>query len=192
MDDTHKLLAELAQLGEENDSSAKVRSDKLLNITEDTGEFLSVMLTALDAVNVLEVGTSNGYSTIWIASSIGAAGKVTTLEILDHKITMAKENFSKAGLADKIDIVKTDAAEFFEKNTTVYDMVFLDAERVEYMKFADAAIDAVRPGGILLCDNAISHADEMDDFINYVKASGKFRTCTVPVGKGEFVACKIR
>lgn len=190
MNSISKLLLELEKQGEANDASASSRSEKMLNITPDTGEYLALLLAAVKASDVLEVGTSNGYSTIWIASSMPAYGTVTTLEIQDHKIEMAQDNFKKAGLENRIKLVKMHAGDFFRANTKEYDLVFLDAERVEYMSFADDVISSVRKGGILICDNAISHEHEMREFMNYISESGEFVCCTVPVGKGEFTACR--
>lgn len=190
MSNVKKLLDELAEMGESNDASADSRSRKMLNITPDTGEYLVFLMSIIKAEDVLEVGTSNGYSTIWIAEALPDGGSVTTLEIQDSKIELAKANFERAGLADRIKQIKSDAGEFFRSNKKEYDLVFLDAERVEYMNFADEAVRAVRPGGILVCDNSISHADEMKDFMDYIISCGQFVTCNVPVGKGEFTACR--
>ncbi|MDA9557576.1 caffeoyl-CoA O-methyltransferase [Vibrio sp.] len=75
--------------------------------------------------------------------------------------------------------------------TTECYFIFLDAERTEYMNFADQVIQALAVGGTLVCDNAISHEEEMVEFIHFIKQSNQFLTSLVPVGKGEFVACKI-
>jgi predicted O-methyltransferase YrrM len=84
------LLAELEQFGTTNDSATNERSRKMLNITRDTGEFLSVLVRATVARRVLEIGTSNGYSTLWLASAAQAiGGSVTTVELSDYKIGMA-------------------------------------------------------------------------------------------------------
>jgi len=185
-----KLLSELENYGEKNDTEVTERSQKLLNITRETGEFLSVLIKATMAENILEVGTSNGYSTLWLASSIPPSGMVTTLEVLPHKIEQAKRNFQNAGLEKRIDLVQTDAVEYFKTLNRQYDLIFLDAERTDYMKFAEDVTEALRVGGLLVCDNAISHRSELIDFTNYIKSHPDFTTCLVPVGKGEFLAYK--
>ena len=89
-----QLLAELEQFGIANDGATNERSRKMLNITRDTGEFLAVLVRATVARRVLEIGTSNGYSTLWLASAAQAiGGSVTTVEVSDYKITLATKNF---------------------------------------------------------------------------------------------------
>lgn len=184
------LLCKLEHLGEENDAATTDRAHKLLNITRDTGELLAVLIKANKAQRVLEVGTSNGYSTLWIADALPADGTVTTIEKLPHKIAMASDNFALSGLADKIEQIDGDARDYLMNNREPFDLVFLDAERTAYMAFADAVVDAIKPGGLLVCDNALSHVDEVRPFITFIENSGKFTSATLTVGKGEYVACK--
>jgi predicted O-methyltransferase YrrM len=184
------LLSELELKGIENDSEVLDRSHKQLNITKDTGEFLAILVKSSCAETILEVGTSNGYSTLWLAAATSESGKVTTLEVQQHKIDQAQVNFNKSGLGRKIDIVKSDASEYFQKSDKQFDFIFLDAERTEYMKFSKEVISSLRMGGLLVCDNAISHEEEMAEFIGFIKNSNQFSTSLVPVGKGEFIAYK--
>ncbi|AFT72600.1 O-methyltransferase family protein [Alloalcanivorax dieselolei B5] len=186
------LLTELEQRGEDNDARVSERRRKYLNITRDTGEFLAVLVKAIRAERVLEIGTSNGYSTLWLASSLSDGGRVTTVECDDDKVGEAKANFERAGLADRIEQIKGDAVTYLQGNTATFDLVFLDADRSQYLDMADPIIDAVKPGGVLVCDNALSHAAEMADFITCLQGRPQFTTCLVPVGKGEFVAHKSR
>lgn len=97
------LLAELEQFGNANDSTTTERPRKMLNITRDTGEFLAVLVRAAVARRVLEIGTSNGYSTLWLASAAQAiGGTVTTIESAEYKIGLATNNFARSGLASHI------------------------------------------------------------------------------------------
>ena len=99
-DPLESFLAELEQLGKTNDSSTPERARKMLNITRDTGEFLAVLIRATLARRVLEIGTSNGYSTLWLASAARAiGGSVTTVEFSDYKVGLASKNFDRSGLA---------------------------------------------------------------------------------------------
>ncbi|NAW85566.1 O-methyltransferase [Photobacterium halotolerans] len=184
------LLAELEALGEQNDATESDRSKKLLNITRDTGEFLSVMVKATRAVNVLEIGTSNGYSTLWLASSLPAAGKVVTVEKQADKITMATENFVRAGLQDRIEQIQADAGEFIQSTDLSFDFIFLDADRSAYMDYIDLLLSKLSAGGVLVCDNAISHRHELEAFTDYLCRREGLTTCLLPVGKGEFVVYK--
>lgn len=186
-----QLLAELEEHGQDNDAQTTERSQKLLNITKDTGEFLAVMVKATKAQAILEIGTSNGYSTLWFASSLPETGNVTTVEVLPHKIALASHNFQKAKLSHKIKQIESNAVDYFKKlDQQQFDIIFLDAERSEYMLFANKVVTALKPGGLLICDNAISHASELADFIAYIKNHQHFTTSLLPVGKGEFIACK--
>jgi predicted O-methyltransferase YrrM len=130
-DPLDSVLAELEQFGKANDASAVERTRRMLNITRDTGEFLAVLVRATLARRVLEIGTSNGYSTLWLANAARAiGGSVTTVELADYKIGLAAANFARAGLARYISIVHDDAGRVLESSADAsYDLVFLDSER---------------------------------------------------------------
>jgi predicted O-methyltransferase YrrM len=107
----HELLVELEQFGLSNDGAIADRPRRMLNITRDTGEFLSVLMRAMNAQRVLEIGTSNGYSTLWLALAAKAVkGHVTTVELSNFKLALAAENFKRSGLAVFITQVAGDAA----------------------------------------------------------------------------------
>ena len=156
-----ELLEELETLGKENDASVEQKDRKYLNITRDTGEFLSVLIKAGAVRQVLEIGTSNGYSTLWIASALPEDGHVTTLEVSPFKISQAKSNFKRANLDHKITVVQMGAVDYLGQASRLYDLVFLDADRASYVQVADQIVSLIRPGGILVCDNAVSHAEEI-------------------------------
>lgn len=184
------LLEELERLGEENDAEVNEHERKYLNITRDTGEFLAVLLKATRAESVLEIGTSNGYSTLWLASAIGEGGRIVTVEASPDKSREAQHHFMRSGLADRIHQVEARASDFMEDQESTFDLIFLDADRREYMAFAERVIAALNPTGVLVCDNAVSHREELAEFMEYIERRSDFTTCLVPVGKGEFVACK--
>jgi len=184
------LLEEIENDGIKNDAKVTDRSYKQLNISKDTGEFLSVLIKSSQAKSICEVGTSNGYSTLWLADAIPGDGKITTLEIQQHKIDQALHNFNRSGLSHKIEVINSDALKFFKNSENTFDFIFLDAERTEYISFAKELISALRTGGLLVCDNAISHKEELAEFIEYIQNSKQFSTSLVPVGKGEFIAYK--
>lgn len=186
------LKAELERFGETNDASTPDRARRMLNITRDTGEFLAVLVLATAARRVLEIGTSNGYSTLWLA---GAArrigGSVTTVECADHKIAHASANFARSGLLPAIELLHDDAGRVLKRTgQDAYDLIFLDSERDEYRGWWPDLRRALRPGGLLVVDNATSHASELVPFIALVTADPGFVTSLVPVGKGEFLACR--
>ena len=185
------LLAELASFGDTHDSDPVNRTTRMLNITRDTGEFLAVLVKVTQARRILEVGTSNGYSTLWLADAAGSEGTVTTLERSPAKLALAHANFARAGLTNRIDQREGDAGDILrELDDGGYDLVFLDSLRTAYVAWWPDLRRVLRPGGLLVVDNATSHAQEMADFTAAVRAESSFTTSLVPVGKGEFLAVK--
>ena len=164
----------------------------MLNITRDTGEFLAVLVKAMHAVRILEIGTSNGYSTLWLASAARAiGGAVTTVEKAELKAGMARANFARSGLAAVISLVTDDAGDVLKRaEDASADLVFLDSERPEYPGWWPDLRRVLRPGGLLVVDNATSHPEQMAPFIALVGADRTFTTSLVPVGNGEFLAVK--
>jgi predicted O-methyltransferase YrrM len=186
------LLDELAAFGDAHDGDAANRATRMLNITPDTGEFLAVLVKATQARRILEIGTSNGYSTLWLAdAAAGIDGAVTTVEMSPQKIAMARENFERAGLAGRITQREGDAgAHLKQLGDGAFDLVFLDSQRSVYVDWWPDLKRILRPGGLLVVDNATSHAHEMAAFTDAVRSDGELTTSLVPVGKGEFLAVK--
>jgi predicted O-methyltransferase YrrM len=191
-DSLETVLVELEQFGKANDAGAAERARRMLNITRDTGEFLSVLVKATMARRVLEIGTSNGYSTLWLASAARAiGGAVTTVELAQHKVALAVTNFARAGLAAHISLIHDDAGRLLERSTAAaFDLIFLDSERPQYPGWWPDLKRVLRPGGLLVVDNAVSHRDEMAPFVALVQADPEFSTSLVPVGNGEFLAVR--
>jgi predicted O-methyltransferase YrrM len=187
-----ELLSELERFGKANDGANAERPRRMLNITRDTGEFLAVLVRATVARRVLEIGTSNGYSTLWLASAAGAiGGSVTTVELSEYKIGLAIANFARSGLARYITLLHEDAGRVLQRSADgAFDLVFLDSERPEYPGWWPHLKRVLRPGGLLVVDNATSHAAEMAPFVALVAADVSFVTSLVPVGNGEFLAVK--
>ena len=193
MDDSLETLkAELERFGETNDAATNARPRRMLNITRDTGELLAVLVHATAARRVLEIGTSNGYSTLWLADAArGIGGSVTTVELGEDKIRLAAANFARAGLSSFITLVHDDAGRLLQRSDpNAYDLIFLDSERPEYPGWWPHLRRTLRPGGLVIVDNATSHVQEMAPFVALVRADPEFSTCLVPIGKGEFLAVK--
>jgi predicted O-methyltransferase YrrM len=186
------LLSELEQFGRDNDNSTTERPRKMLNITRDTGEFLAVLVRATLARRVLEIGTSNGYSTLWLASAArDITGSVTTVEKSQYKIDLAAKNFARSGLTSSISQVNDDAGRLLGASPDdAFDLIFLDSERPEYSGWWPNLRRVLRPGGLLVVDNATSHPAEVASFVAVVKADPEFVTSLVPVGNGEFLAVR--
>ena len=186
------LLEELERFGSSNDHATTDRARRMLNITRDTGEFLAVIARATRAHRILEIGTSNGYSTLWLAMAADATGgHVTTIEASEFKVSLAVRNFERSGLNASILQIHREAGVFLEETPAAsFNLLFLDSDRSQYVAWWPHLRRVIHPGGLLVVDNAISHADEMRAFVSLVGADPEFATCTVPVGNGEFLATR--
>jgi predicted O-methyltransferase YrrM len=186
------LKTELERFGNAHDAATKDGPRRMLNITRDTGEFLAVLVRATGARRVLEIGTSNGYSTLWLAQAAKAiGGAVTTVELDADKVALAAANFAYAGLSGIVTLVHEDAGPvLLRSDAGAYDLIFLDSDRSQYCAWWPHLRRVLRSGGLLVVDNATSHAEQMAPFIAQVRAATEFSTCLVPLGKGEFLATK--
>jgi len=187
-----ELKNELARFGAENDAHETERARRMLNITPDTGEFLSVLVRFGNARRVLEIGTSNGYSTLWIAEAAAAIdGHVTTLEYAADKVAMARDAFARSGLADRITLVHGDAGQWLAQAADAsIDLLFLDSDREQYAGWWPQLRRVLRRGGLLVVDNATSHAAQMEPLRALLDADPDFGTSLVPVGNGELLAVR--
>lgn len=178
--------------GPRHDAGQAERAQRLLNITPETGELLAVLVRATGAQRVLEIGTSNGYSTLWLAEATAAlGGRVTTLDYAAYKIALAQRNFAHAGVEACVDLVQADAGAWLaDAASATFDLVFLDAERTLYCDWWPQLRRVLRPGGLLVVDNALSHAAEMAPFAALLQADAAFTRTTLPVGNGELLAVK--
>jgi predicted O-methyltransferase YrrM len=186
------LMAELERFGAENDRTATGRARCMLNITRDTGELLGVVVRATAARRVLEIGTSNGYSTLWLADAARAVGgHVTTVELSDYKVELARQTFTRSGLAACVTQLHDDAARVLRRmETAAFDLVFLDSDRRQYVDWWPDLKRVLRPGGLLVVDNATSHAAEMAPFARLLTADAELVTVLLPMGNGELLAVK--
>src|SRR5262245_13388869 len=185
------LLDDLARFGKDNDARETERAKRMLTITPDTGRLLWILVRTSAATRILEVGTSNAYSTIWLADAAReTGGRVTTLELDADKIRQARENLARAGLADRVEIVQGRAADSLRALGDTFDLVFLDADRANYITYLELILARLRPGGILVADNVTSHVGELVDYLARVKAHPALFSVTVPVGNGEEVSYK--
>ena len=186
------LLDRLARFGDDNDSRETERPKRMLNITRDTGRLLWILVRAMGATRILEVGTSNAFSTIWLADAArSTGGRVTTLEVDPDKIALARANLASAGLDGVVEIIAGPAALTLAALPGPFDLVFLDADRPSYLTYLELVVPRLRPGGMLIADNATSHTNELQDYLRRVKSHPHLFAVTVPIGNGEEIALKV-
>jgi predicted O-methyltransferase YrrM len=186
------LLDELARFGKDNDARETERPRRMLNITPETGRLLWIMVGASRATRILEVGTSNAYSTIWLADAArGTGGRVISLELDSAKVALARGNLTRAGLADRVEIRAGRAADTLPTLPGPFDFVFLDANRPEYLTYLELVLPKLVPGGLLVADNVVSHAAELQDYLARVKSDARLFSVTVPIGNGEEISLKL-
>lgn len=194
MDHLDTLLSELEAFGEANDAAHSERGRRMLNITRDTGQLLAVLMQASGAQRVLEIGTSNGYSTLWLARTAQKmGGRVATVELAADKVAMAAANFERAQLQHVIEQLQGDAGTVLrEAPDGAWDFIFLDSARSQYQAWWPQLDRVLAPGGVLVVDNASSHYAEMAAFLETIGSDARYTSSLVPVGKGEFIAIKNR
>jgi predicted O-methyltransferase YrrM len=164
----------------------------MLNITRETGRLLWIVVRATRATRILEVGTSNAFSTIWLADAArSTGGRVVTLEVNPDKIALARANLALAGLDGVAEIIEGPAADTLPVLPGPFDLVFLDADRPSYLTYLELVVPKLRPGGLLIADNVTSHASELRDYLLRVKSHPQLFAVTVPVGNGEEIALKL-
>ena len=188
-----KLLDRIHEFGTDHDSKIKIHAEQMLNISPDTGLFLSILIQATKAKQVLEIGTSNGYSAIWMADAmIGEGGTITTVEVSKEKFEMAKDNFEKSGISRHIDSRLGDVRAFLKEiEDESFDLLFLDAERPQYSSYWRDIDRVLKISGLLVVDNALSpKPEELVEFFKLILDSGRYLCLTLKIGKGEMVALK--
>jgi predicted O-methyltransferase YrrM len=190
--DLEQLKRELERFGEQHDEAQPSRGGKMLNITRDTGELLALLVQTRGARAVLEIGTSNGYSTLWLAEAVKRLdGRVTTIELDEGKLALAAHNFQRAGLSSWITLLAGEAGSLLPSLPTAgYQLIFLDSDRQHYQGWWPEIRRLLAPRGLLVVDNAISHESEMRDWMAQVRRDPDFLTSLVPVGKGEFLVVR--
>ncbi|MHA1629434.1 MAG: O-methyltransferase [Candidatus Heimdallarchaeota archaeon] len=188
-----KLLKELEELDAEERKKGIPIELRMRNITPDVGLFLNILIKATKAKNILEIGTSNGYSTIWLGLAAKENnGQVVTLEVDPRKINMARANLERAGLSDVVLIIEGDAKETIKILDKKFDFVFIDAEKEDYKTYFDLIFPKLQVGGLIVADNVVSHAEQLKSYVEHVRSNPKTQSVLLPIGRGEEVTLKIR
>jgi caffeoyl-CoA O-methyltransferase len=182
----------------ERSGKVKVVPDhEMLAITADTGTFLSILLKAINAKRILEVGTSSGFSTLWFADAVGKDRKsrLITIEMNPLKVEWAWKNFKEAGVDKMIEIRQGIALEVLHNLKGNFDFVFLDADKENIIKYFDLVLPMVRIGGIIAADNMLypeHYRPSMRKYARHVHGKPNIQSITVPIGMGEEITIKLR
>ena len=196
-----KKLEERSQLEESNQIEVN-HEDRILAITEDTGQFYNLFLKAIKAKKILEVGTSVGYSTLWFADAlIENGGSVTTIEQNSSKINRSKANFKEAKVdhiiksmeGEAMSILKQISENINKDKKLQFDFAFLDADKELNREYFDLILPMIKVGGIIATDNILypeKFRPIMEKFVNHVKQIPNVQTFTLDLGNGEHLSIK--
>jgi predicted O-methyltransferase YrrM len=167
---------------------------QMLAITADTGMFFSILLKAIKARRVLEVGMSVGFSTLWFADAVGKGGRIVTIEMDPLKIEKARKNFREAGVDKMIEIRQGVALDVLRKLRDRFDFVLLDADKENIIRYFDLVLPLVRSGGMIAADNMLfppPYRPAMKKYARHVRSRRNVQSVTVPIGMGEEITIKL-
>src|SRR4051794_37241381 len=191
-----RVRAVLARLEEEDRREREqgvAREQRARQVAHTTGQFLFALVAPQTDCEVLEIGGSRGYSTIWLAAGArNLGGHVLSLESDPRKIETWQANIAAAGLDDWADLVEGDAHETLAGIDDVFDLVFLDAEKDDYEQLFALARSKVEPGALIVADNVLSHADPLALYSAARQADPTLESVTVPLDRGLEVSVLLR
>ena len=161
------------------------------NIAPENGQFLSILIRSIRAQSVLEVGTSNGYSTIWLAAALKeTGGRLITFEFNSRRAEEAQAHLYELGLASIVEIRVQNALDEIPKCDATFDFVFLDGEKDEYRRYLELALPNIRPGGLIVADDTLTMRDEMLDYIEFVFSTPMLHSVDIPLDDGIILSYK--
>lgn len=186
------FAAELHAEGVAFDASQTERQDRRRNVKPDTAALLGILVKAARARRVLEIGTSNGYSTLWLADALERTdGTLTSLDIHPGRSAQAQTNLERAGLEHRAELLLLDARDHLAASTEVLDLVFLDADRTAYSGYWPDLLRLLRPdGGTLVVDNVASHPEQVAAFRALVDAEPTVDSVVAPTGAGALLVTR--
>ena len=154
-------------------------------VAPTTGRFLFGLAAAQAGIEVLEIGASRGYSSIWLAAGARMlGGRLVSLEQVPAKCAAWRENIASAGLDEWAELVEGDAHETLARTEDVFDLVFLDAEKDDYEVLFGLARPLLEPGGLVIADNVLSHVDSLGSYSGARQADETLSSVTVPLDRG--------
>lgn len=164
------------------------------NIARETANFLSILIKATNRQKILEIGTSNGYSGIWLSKALKyTGGNLTTIEFYDKRLDVAKANFEKCGVSDIITPIQGSAVkilEYMDENQE-FDMAFIDANKSEYIKYFHLVDKMMKKGGIIAADNVLSHEEKVKPFVDEIMQDERYQVEILTLPAGLLLAYKV-
>jgi predicted O-methyltransferase YrrM len=192
-DRVRAVLARLESEDADERERGVSREQRSRQVARTTGQFLFALVAPQTDCEVLEVGGSRGYSTIWLAAGVrNLGGRVLSLEFDPAKCDAWRRNVSEAGLDDVAELIEGDAFETLRAIDDVFDLVFIDAEKEDYELLFDLARDKVEPGALFVADNVLSHADPLADYSRHRQADPTLESVTVPLDRGLELSAVLR
>jgi len=184
-DKLRKLLSNLETQCRSHDSADIPHARRYLNLEPATAEFVSLLIRIAGVRDVLEVGTSNGVSAIWIADALSSTGgHLTSIERDDVKHREAQANLAYVNLDRHVDLLLGDATEIIRKLTGPYDCVFFDADRITAPQQLELLLPKLTRPALLLADNVLSHPQEIAGYLAMIATLPQASSSVLAVGKG--------
>ncbi|MHB8454751.1 MAG: O-methyltransferase [Acidiferrobacterales bacterium] len=184
-------MAELERIDSHDRIDGTPRMQRLRQIPAEVGKFIAILAAAAPVGRWIEIGTSAGYSTLWLALACRAVGrKIKTYEILEEKADLARQTFGKTGVGDVVEFVHGNALDHLPQCGDI-GFCFLDAEKEVYEQCYETIVPRMVPGGILVADNAINHQATLRPMLDRALQDDRVDALIVPIGNGELV-CRRR
>ncbi len=184
-------MAYLESLDKEDRLAGKSPGERLRQVPPETGKFIALLAAAAPEGTYLEIGTSGGYSAMWLSLACKERGrKLITFEVLEEKVKIARETFKVTGLEDVVELVFGDAKKYLQNYKNV-SFCFLDAEKEDYSDCYEKVVPNLVKGGILVADNVISHKAVLEPMLKRALTDVRVDALIVPIGSGELVCRKI-
>jgi caffeoyl-CoA O-methyltransferase len=181
----------LESIDQKDRLTGKSPMERLRQIPPETGKFIALLAATAPEGAYLEIGTSGGYSAMWLSLACKELGrKLITFEVLEEKANLAHETFKITGLENVVELIRGDAREYI-KNYKNIAFCFLDAEKEDYYDYYEKVIPNLVTGGLLIADNVISHKEILEPMLKRALKDERVDTLVVPVGRGELVCRKI-
>jgi caffeoyl-CoA O-methyltransferase len=163
---------------------------RMRQVPPETGKFIALMAASTPPGNWIEIGTSAGYSTLWLALAAHETGKtITTYEILAEKAALARQTFREAGVESLINLIEGDARDYLPDISNIA-FCFLDAEKNIYADCYESVVPNLVTGGLLLADNAINHQAALQPILDRALQDERVDALIVPIGKGVLLCRK--